>query len=79
MCGCLGGPGEKCKSKSLNLGALGSLAEEGVNANTKYVCLAFASEGRAITDWSEHGFCEMWTSRSDHEFNFRKRRSIDAS
>lgn len=27
-----------------------------------YVCMAFASEGVAITDWTEHGVCEM------HEF-----------
>ena len=29
-----------------------------------YVCLAFASEGIAQTDWQEHGSCEMWTAKT---------------
>lgn len=33
--------------------------EEGIS----YVCLAFASEGVAMTDWREHGSCEMWTEK----------------
>lgn len=26
----------------------------------RYVCLAFAHEGIAQTDWDEHGSCEEW-------------------
>ena len=29
-----------------------------------YVCLAFASDGIAQTDWEEHGCCELWSKNS---------------
>lgn len=30
---------------------------------TTYVCLAFASEGIAVTNWREHGSCEAWVTK----------------
>jgi hypothetical protein len=29
----------------------------------RYVCLVFASEGVALTDWDEHGSCGAWTPK----------------
>ncbi|MGE3483288.1 MAG: hypothetical protein AB7L09_00810 [Nitrospira sp.] len=29
-----------------------------------YVCLAFAHDGVVMTDWLEHGSCEMWMPKS---------------
>jgi len=51
------------------------IAKEGERARRKaehekehpvrYVCLAFADEGIAQTDWNEHGSCEMWTPKKN--------------
>ena len=32
-----------------------------------YVCLAIAGDGIALTDWKEHGSCELWTQRRRSE------------
>jgi hypothetical protein len=37
--------------------------EEEEKKTFRFVCLAFASDGVAQTDWDEHGSCEMWTAK----------------
>ena len=32
-----------------------------------FVCVGFALEGIAQTDWPEHGSCEMWTPKQDRK------------
>ena len=67
-CACLGGPGAKCKGNLVkgNKGALGALANEFVDEAAEFVCLAFAHDGIAITNWTRHGCCEMWSPREGY-------------
>ena len=56
-CHHLGGIG-KCGSELIGAGPLKQLADEGVDGETSYVCMLFASDGIAMTDWLLHGCCE---------------------
>lgn len=37
--------------------------EEAERKKYRYVCMAFALDGIACTDWGEHGSCEVWTPK----------------
>jgi len=71
-CHHLGGKGA-CGPRSTDGNLLDGLAAELDHAHqveeegpTTYVCLGFAYEGIALTDWREHGSCEMWAPKESH-------------
>ena len=59
-CHHLGGKGECTRT---NASALHRLADAGAKP-ASYVCAAFAHEGIALTDWTEHGCCEEHTFKN---------------